>query len=94
MRNIAIGEIISEKPKRLEDDSGLYADVKMIVPENEDYTKVNKISIPAKEIVELLNRNFYFASTIKSPFLTEEQVKILIKALKEKYLKYVPQIRI
>ena len=82
---IAIGEVISEEPQEVETEKGLYHDVKMIIPKDMDYSMVNEKYISAREIKDLLNRGFYFASTIKTPFLSEDQVKILMEALKNKY---------
>lgn len=82
---IAIGEVISDTPKKVETEKGLYHDVRMIVPDNGDYSKINDKFISAREIKEILNRGFYFASTIKTPFLDSSQVEKLIFALKEKY---------
>jgi len=36
------------------------------------------------EIKNILGRNFYWASTIKTPFLTGTQVELLIQALNKK----------
>ena len=82
---IAIGEVISEEPQEVESEKGLYHKVKMIIPKNMDYSKVHEKYISAKEIKDLLNRGFYFASTIKTPFLREEQVRVLISELNKKY---------
>lgn len=50
----------------------------MIVPFAE-----SKVISP-KQIKTLLNKSFYFASTVKSPYLSESEFEILIKALREK----------
>ena len=82
---IAIGEVVSDTPGVVETEKGLYHDVKMIVPSNGDYSEIHNKYISAKEIKEILNRGFYFASTIKTPFLNKEQVDKLIDALMQKY---------
>ncbi len=82
---IAIGEIVSDEPATVETEKGLYHNVNMIVPENGDYNSINEKYISAREIKNLLNRGFYFASTMKTPFLNKTQVDILIKALEKKY---------
>ena len=38
------------------------------------------------EIKTILKRNFYWASTIKTPFLTGAQVEMLIRELKKKHV--------
>lgn len=46
-------------------------------------------SLPAlspNEIKTILKRNFYWASTIKTPFLTGVQVEMLIRELKKKHI--------
>ena len=82
---IAIGEVTSEKHESVETEEGLYHEVKMIVPQSIDLDHIHDTYISAREIKDLLNRGFYFASTIKTPFLNEKQVAILIDKLKEKY---------
>ncbi len=42
-------------------------------------------SISASELCELLGKNFYFASTIKSPYLSVEEAEIVVEELKKKY---------
>lgn len=82
---IAVGEVTSDEPKEVETEKGLYHEVKMIVPENGNYSYIHDKYISAREIKETLNRGFYFASTIKTPFLNKTQVDLLITALREKY---------
>ena len=82
---IAIGEVISDDPGEVETEKGLYHDVRMIVPADGDYSSVHEKYISAREIKEILNRGFYFASTMKTPFLNPGQVKLLIEALEKKY---------
>ena len=68
---IAIGEVVSNEPGEVETEKGLYHDVKMIVPGDGNYSKIHEKYISAREIKEILNRGFYFASTIKTPFLNK-----------------------
>ena len=86
---IAIGEITSRKAKELhgaEDaDNGRYHEVKMIVPQNVSASDGYNQSLYPYEIKNLLDQGFYFARTDKRPYLSEEQVKILIEALQKKY---------
>lgn len=80
---IAIGRIVSDAPVDIEDER--YHDVEMIVPRSfEGDTKSLKALSPS-EIKTALDKNFYWASTIKTPFLNKAQSEILIKALEEKY---------
>lgn len=73
---VAIGEIITKTALREKDEK--YHNVSMIVPFAESK------AISPKQIKTLLNKSFYFASTVKSPYLSESEVEILIKALREK----------
>lgn len=73
---IAVGEISSENT--LEAGIEKYHTVSMVVPFKKDKF------ITAREIKNLLNKNFYFASTIKAPYLTEYEVKVIIEALNAK----------
>ena len=82
---IAIGEIMSEKSKKIETEKGLYHDVNIIVPANHDYSHIDERYISAREIKDILQRGFYFASTIKTPFLDVAQAEKLILALEAKY---------
>ncbi len=86
---IAIGKITSLEAKELPDvkdaNDGLYHEVKMIVPQNVSGSDGYNQSLYPYEIKTLLNQGFYFARTDKRPYLSEEQVKILIEALQKKY---------
>ena len=78
---IAVGEIISEQPKSIE--SGLEHDVKMILERTFD-NNGEIISVYPSEIKKTLNKQFYFASTRKVPFLDEKESQIIIDLLKQK----------
>lgn len=82
---IAIGRIVDDEIETIEDD-GLARKVEILVPEKKyiDYISKKECIYPS-EIKELLKKNFYFASTIKSPYLNENEVKILIEVLENKY---------
>ena len=43
-------------------------------------------ALSPNEIKTILKRNFYWASTIKTPFLTGVQVEMLIRELKKKHI--------
>lgn len=78
---IAIGKIKSDKT--FESGNESYREVEPIVfPENYDEQSMAYIS--PSEIKDALHKSFYFASTIKSPFLSEDDSKALIKILKAK----------
>lgn len=78
---IAIGKIKSDKT--FESGNESYREVEPIVfPESYDEQSMAYIS--PREIKDELHKSFYFASTIKLPFLSEDDSKILISLLKEK----------
>ena len=77
-------KIITSKAINSSDEK--YHSVRMIVPEkfNGDVKALPALS--PNEIKTILKRNFYWASTIKTPFLTGEQVEMLIRELKKKHV--------
>ena len=80
---IAIGKIASDTPLDIEDER--YHNVEMIVPKLFGGDTKGLKALSPSEIKTVLNKNFYWASTIKTPFLNKAQSEILIKALEEKY---------
>ena len=78
---IAVGQIVTDTPTEVADEK--YHSVRMIVPEkfNGDVKALPALS--PNEIKTILKRNFYWASTIKTPFLTGVQVEMLIRELKK-----------
>ena len=81
---IAVGQIVIDTPTEVADEK--YHSVRMIVPEkfNGDVKALPALS--PNEIKAILKRNFYWASTIKTPFLTGAQVEMLIRELKKKHV--------
>lgn len=80
---IAVGRIKSDNP--MNNGNERYHEVDMILPKSlpKDISALPALS-PA-EIKTILNRNFYLASTIKTPFLNKSQVEKLVNALHQKY---------
>lgn len=81
---IAVGQIITDSPSEIGDEKN--HSVKMIVPERFDGDVKALPALSPYEIKNILKRNFYWASTIKTPFLTGTQVEILIRELQKKYI--------
>ena len=81
---IAVGQIITDAPTEVADEK--YHSVRMIVPENFNGDVKALPALFPNEIKTILNRNFYWASTIKTPFLTGAQVEMLIRELKKKHV--------
>lgn len=80
---VAIGEIISEQPDSI--PGGLSHSVRPIVPHNFLDAVNNPKYLSSQEIKRLLSRGFYWASTIKAPFLNSDQINVLVSALRIKY---------
>ena len=81
---IAVGQIITDMPTEVADEK--YHSVRMIVPENFNGDVKALPALSPNEIKTILKRNFYWASTIKTPFLTGVQVEMLIRELKKKHI--------
>lgn len=81
---IAIGKIVSDHPIEIGDEK--HHKVEMLLPEKFDGNASALPSLSANEIKAILGRNFYWASTIKTPFLTGSQIETLIRELKKKYI--------
>ena len=82
---MAAGKILSETASDFEGRDGKYHQVEMLVPSAEKIQNKDYQYLSPKKIKEVLNRNFYFASTIKSPYLTQEQSELLIRELRALY---------
>ena len=70
---IAVGQIVTDTPTEVGDEK--YHSVRMIVPENFNGDVKALPALSPNEIKTILKRNFYWASTIKTPFLTGVQVQ-------------------
>ena len=70
---------VSENPLKEE----LYHTVELLTPQIKQESEIRCIS--AAELCSLLGKNFYFASTMKSPFLSVEEAELVIGELKKKY---------
>ena len=81
---IAVGKIVSDNPIEIGDEK--HHKVEMMVPESFNGDANALPSLTPNEIKAILDRNFYWASTIKTPFLTGSQVETLIRELKKKYI--------
>lgn len=80
---IAVGKITSDNPTEIGDEK--HHKVELIVPEKFEGDATALPSLTPNEIKAILDRNFYWASTVKTPFLSGPQVEILIRELKKKY---------
>ncbi len=64
-------------------DYELYRDVELITPEVKGIDEIRYI--PYSELTTILNKGFFLAKTTKVPYLTEEECKVVQKALDAKY---------
>ena len=65
----------------------------MIVPK---YVNDEMKELPAltpREIKEILGRDFFWASTIKTPYISGEQVRLLIEELESKHSKFIKGVK-
>lgn len=81
---VAAGEIISELSQTRETGES-YKMVRMIVPEKLPVEEAQLREISASRLKEIMGHGFYFASTTKRPYLTEEESLKLIAELKKLY---------
>lgn len=78
---IAAGKILTDEPREI--DNGLEHCVDIMIAPRKG--KTNKwISITPKEIKLMVEKNFWFATTRKVPFLSEQECRLLINALKDR----------
>ena len=80
----AVGQIVTDTPTEVADEK--YHSVRMIVPKKFHGDVKALPALSPNEIKTILKRNFYWASTIKTPFLTGAQVEMLIRELKKKHV--------
>ena len=66
------------------DKDEAYRKVEMIIPRNFSGNAAELPALSPTEIKNILGRNFYWASIIKTPFLTGIQVGLLVEALNKK----------
>ncbi len=65
------------------DKEELFRTVDLLTPVIKTESDIRNIS--ASELCKLLGKNFYFASTIKSPYLSVEEAELIVEELKKKY---------
>lgn len=82
---MAMGKILSDESMDLESGDGKYRDVEILVPSAEKIKNREYRYISPNSIKSELERGFYFASTIKTPFLDENQCEKILKKLKSIY---------
>ena len=61
----------------------MFREVELLTPEISKIEDIRYISYA--ELCELLNKSFYLARTTKVPHLSEEESRLVVKRLLEKY---------
>lgn len=84
---IGAGIIKSSQPKEIltNGEIELYHTVELLTPVIANENEIKYIS--PSEICELLDKNFYWASTTKRPYLSEKESKMLVDELIKRYNK-------
>lgn len=82
---IAAGEITSSMSQDIERNKEKYRTVQIEVPTFTITSETELKYISPRELTELTGKNFYYASTIKAPYLSIEEANKIINLLKEKY---------
>ncbi|MBV1708525.1 MAG: hypothetical protein KMY54_01585 [Erysipelothrix sp.] len=80
---IGAGKIADGKVHSNSKDEELYSKVNLLTPQIKNKNEIRYVS--ASELVSLLGKNFYFASTVKKPYLTIEESQKVVDLLIEKY---------
>jgi len=86
---IGAGIICTSTIGKNEEKEEWYHKVKLLTPVLKKESDICYIS--ASQLCSLLNKNFYFASTIKSPYLSAGEAQLVIEELKREY-QYKTQI--
>ena len=85
---IGAGQIIDSKVYDNKDAEEKFRKVKLLTPEIKSLDEICCIS--PSELTEITGKNFYYASTVKSPYLSEEDAKAVIDELNKKYEEETP----
>ena len=80
---IAVGYIKSSKPTIIEKNDEAYHKVVLFTPQIKNIKEACYIS--PSELSQLLSKNFYYASTIKTPYLTKDEVILISEELGKRY---------
>lgn len=80
---VGAGIITSAKSKAIPENEELYFEVELLTPQVKCDDDLEYIS--PSELQRLLNKNFYFARTVKVPYLSVEEAEKVVSLLKEKY---------
>lgn len=86
---VAVGEILSDLAitSEYEGNKEAYKMVRMIVPDIIPSVECELCAISPARLKEIVGHGFYFASTVKKPYLSEAECHNLIDELKTIYMK-------
>lgn len=80
---IGAGIIKDSRYKTIPDQEEMFRDVELITPQIQAEEEIRCIT--PSELSELLGKSFFYASTVKKPYLTIDESKVLVEALQKKY---------
>ena len=80
---IGAGKIKKSNPREDLKKEELYHEVELLTPVIKEESEIRSIS--ASDLCDLLGKNFYFASTIKSPFLSVNEAERVVDELRKRY---------
>jgi hypothetical protein len=82
---IAAGEVLSDKTlTNVINNDERYKKLKFITPVPQTQIDIDNRSIPAPEISQLTGKSFYWASTVKAPYLSKQEAMTIIAELNSK----------
>ena len=73
----------SSKPTIIEKNDEAYHKVVLFTPQIKNIKEACYIS--PSELSQLLSKNFYYASTIKTPYLTKDEAVLISEELRKRY---------
>ncbi|MDR3295648.1 MAG: hypothetical protein LBT26_07475 [Clostridiales Family XIII bacterium] len=83
---IAAGEVLSEETFFVEaNEDEAYRKIKFISPLPASQEDIDTRCVSAGEITELTGKSFYWASTVKAPYLSQKEAMTIVEALGQKY---------
>ena len=80
---IGAGIIKDSRYKELSENDEMFRSVELITPQIKTEKEIKYIT--PSELSELLGKGFFYASTVKKPYLTIDESKTIVEELKKKY---------
>lgn len=80
---IAAGRVKKGKVKEDKREKALYRDIEFLTPQPTKGPDGHpERAMPFAQVSQIVNRNFYWAATLKTPFLSQYEAALLLEALK------------